>query len=397
MQFQPSSVSRRRALFGLAATGGSLLLGMPSFAHAAGKWTLEVLHGFSFNEGNGSVGSVVFGPAGLLYGAHASGGEGGLGTLYRWSPSDSSFAVLQHLEYATSKPASPQSGLIVGRDGALWGTSAFGGRALAGTIYTLAPDGSMTVHADFDSALGLLMPSGALVEGRPGRFYGTTDESVYRYDSRPGGKLKELYRFKPELDGRGSQSALVFGTDGLLYGSNPYNGPKKHGTLFRVGIDGSGFEVLKSLDGQWEGDSLRAPLLRASDGHFYGCATAGGAFERGVVFRLDSSGNYSVLHHFAGGDNDGAYPEGALVEGPDGALYGTTLEGGAAPQSYGTVFRMTKAGRLTVIHRFNEKGAAGATPLGALRFGPDGRLYGTDVTGGTGDYGTLFRLSPPSN
>ena len=395
MRSMPHSKGRRRALLGLAAAGGTALLGAPSFAHAAGKWKVETLHGFGREDGTRAVGSVIFGPDGMLYGVHAMGGLHGLGTLYRWSPVDGSFTVLHHLDYATGEPAEPEAGLIIGHDGLMWGTSLFGGVQFGGTIYTLATDGTMAIRSEFANDIGMRMPHGALVEGKPGRFYGTTGESVFRFDGRPGGQLKELHRFVPKTDGSGSQAALVFGPDGKLYGCNMYNGPLNKGTLFRLNTDGSRFEMLKAFDGKWEGYDLRAPLLAASDGYLYGCATNGGVFERGVVFRLGTDGSYEVVHHFAGGDNDGAYPDGALVEGPDGALYGTTSQGGDAPQSFGTVFRMTKRGRLRLIHRFTDGGAAGEVPRGALCFGPDGSLYGTTQSGNR-SIGALYRLTPPA-
>lgn len=386
---------RRQVVLGLAALGGSALLGAPGSAHAAAKWKLDTLRSFGAEDGSRAVGSPVFGPDGLLYGVHAMGGEHGLGTLFRWSPSDGNFTVLHHLNYATGEPAEPESGLIVGQDGLLWGTSLFGGQQFGGTIYTLATDGTLTIRAEFTSDTGMRMPQGALVEGKPGRFYGTTGESVYRFDARPGGKLKPLHRFAPGTDGSSSQAALVFGSDGKLYGCNMINGPKGKGTVFRLNPDGNQFEVVKAFDGKWDGGDLRAPLLLADDGDLYGCTTSGGVFGRGVAFRLGVAGDYEVIHHFAGGDNDGAYPDGALIQGPDGDLYGTTLEGGAAPQSYGIVFRMTKRGRLRVIHRFTANGPEGTTPTGSLCFGPGGDLYGTDQSGGQSS-GALYRLRPPA-
>jgi uncharacterized repeat protein (TIGR03803 family) len=207
--------------------------------------------------------------------------------------------------------------------------------------------------------------------------------------------LKQLFRFSGD-SGNSCQSALAFGHDGKLYGCNPAGGAHGHGTLFRIATDGSGFEVLKALGRRWEGRDLRTPLLLAGDGFFYGCATGGGVFDRGVLFRLGGDGNYEVMHHFAGGANDGAYPDGGLVEGADGALYGTTLEGGSAPQSFGTVFRLKPGGRPTLIHRFNEHGENGSGPAGALCFGPDGLLYGTDQGGGEGRTGVLYRLTRSS-
>jgi uncharacterized repeat protein (TIGR03803 family) len=386
------SVSRRHALLGLAGATAALALPRASLARqTAAGWTFEALHGFTWEQGARAVGSPIFGANGMLYGIHASGGEQGLGTLYRWSPTDGSFAVVQNFAYSDSGPSAPESGLVMGHDGLLWGTSAFGGAEFRGTLYTMDAYEQVAMRCEFLGESNLFSPQGSLVEGKPGIFYGTTRESVYRFNAGTG-KLKELHRFNNATEGSGCESALVWGADGKLWGTNPFGGAASKGTIFRLNADGSGFEVVKAFTQQWDGGSPGGSLLLASDGHFYGVASSAGAFSRGVAYRLTANGKFSTVHHFAGGDNDGAYPRCALVEGPDGALYGTTVEGGDAPQSYGTVFRMSRKGKVTILHRFDGTGAGGATPVGALRFGPDGWLYGTNQSGGVGNAGVLYRL-----
>lgn len=384
-------VTRRHALLGLAGTAATLGLPLSASARqAATGWTFEALHGFSWEEGSRAVGNPTFGTNGMLYGIHAAGGNEGLGTLYRWSPTDGSFAVVQHFAYSDSGPSAPESGLVMGHDGMLWGTSSFGGAAFRGTIYTLDAYEQVSMRCEFTGDGNLFSPQGSLVEGKPGIFHGTTRDAVFRFHAGTG-KLRETYRFTGN-DGSGCESALVFGPDDKLWGTNPFGGSGNKGTLFRLDTDGSGFEVVKALDHPWDGSGLSGSLLLASDGHFYGVTTSGGAFNRGVAYRLTADGKYTVLHHFAGGDNDGSYPRCTLVEGADGALYGSTVEGGHAPQSWGTIFRMTRKGRVRLLHRFDGTSAGGATPVGALRFGPDGWLYGTNQSGGAQGAGVLYRL-----
>ena len=387
----PHSLSRRQALLGLAGATATLVLPRAASASPAG-WTFETLHGFTWEEGSRAVGSPTFGTNGMLYGLHAAGGEQGLGTLYRWSPGDGSFAVLQHFAYSDSGPSAPESGLVMGQDGMLRGTSSFGGEAFRGTIFTVDGAEAVAMRCEFTADTNLFSPLGALVEGKPGIFYGTTRDSVYRFNAG-NGKVKELHRFAGG-DGSGCESALVFGPDGKLWGTNPFGGGANKGTIFRLNPDGSGFEVVKTLGQAFDGSGPGGSLLLGSDGNLYGVTSGGGAFGRGVAYRISASGKFTALHHFAGGDNDGAYPRCALVEGADGALYGTTVEGGNAPQSYGTVFRMTRKGKVSLLHRFDGTGAGGATPVGALRFGADGWLYGTNQSGGEGGAGVLYRLRP---
>lgn len=391
----PTQPNRRAALLGMAAATLGLGNQAANAAPLTATWSVETLHAFAPNEGTRAVGSQVFGPDGLLYGVHAMGGQRGLGTVYRLAPGDGAFSVLHHFDYASEDAAEPESGLVVGQDGRLWGSSLFGGAFFRGTVYSIDTAGDVEVRAEFGAVDAGFNPMGGLVEGKPGRFYGTTGGTVYRFDARPGGQLKAIHRFDPEGDGWGSEAALTLSPQGLLYGTNGRGGTHGHGTLFRLATNGQGFENLKSLDGNLEGSDPGVPLLRASDGHFYGCAHTGGLHNKGVLFRLGSDSSYTVLHHFRGGHDDGAYPRAALVQGPDGALYGTTVEGGHAPQSYGTVFRLSPRGTLRLIHRFSEEGAEGGTPVGALTWGPDGRLYGTGQSGGAHHCGAVYRLTPP--
>jgi uncharacterized repeat protein (TIGR03803 family) len=97
-----------------------------------------------------------------------------------------------------------------------------------------------------------------------------------------------------------------------------------------------------------------------------------------------------VLHEFGGGPLDGASPYEAPIEGRDGNLYGTTGSGGAFDE--GTVYRMDPFGNVTVLHSFGDTPDAGSCPVGELVEGDDGALYGTTAFGGTFNHGTAFRL-----
>lgn len=88
------------------------------------------------------------------------------------------------------------------------------------------------------------------------------------------------------------------------------------------------FEVLEGFEAPFfTGASPYAGLLQATDGRFYGTTRFGGASGRGTVFRVDATGALTTLHHFTGGI-DGGYPYAGVIEAADGGLYGTTLSGG---------------------------------------------------------------------
>jgi uncharacterized repeat protein (TIGR03803 family) len=145
-------------------------------------------------------------------------------------------------------------------------------------------------------------------------------------------------------------------------------------------------------------------LIQGSDGNFYGTAQAGGQYGEGVVFRLTPSGSQTVLYSFAGGQKDGAAPQG-LIQGSDGNLYGTTLAGGenictrpppaggdGAQSGCGTVFEITLAGTESIIYFFTG-GADGGAPNPGLAQTSSGDLYGTASVGGANGDGVVFQLT----
>jgi uncharacterized repeat protein (TIGR03803 family) len=159
--------------------------------------------------------------------------------------------------------------------------------------------------------------------------------------------------------------------------------------------------------GTTDGACPNASLIQATDGNFYGTTTNGGSGASGcgsgglgTVFRMTPSGTVTVLHAFAGGGADGAYPSAPLIQATDGNFYGTTQSGGGTGcgGGCGTVFTMTPAGTLTVLHAFTG-GWDGTAPSGSLIQATDGNFYGTTQSGGGpgcggGGCGTVFTMTP---
>lgn len=94
---------------------------------------------------------------------------------------------------------------------------------------------------------------------------------------------------------------------------------------------------------------------------------------------MTPGGTLTVLHVFE--KTDGAGPAGVVL-GTDGNLYGTTIAGGA--NGFGTIFKMTKSGKLTTIYNFcAESGCpGGSSPVGLVQ-DTDGKFYGSTQFGGT--------------
>lgn len=125
------------------------------------------------------------------------------------------------------------------------------------------------------------------------------------------------------------------------------------------------------------------------DGNLYG-TTYGyqNGPDFGTAFKITTDGSLTILHAFTGRD-DGGNPFADLTQGSDGNFYGTTTIGGA--HNNGTVFQITTNGSLATLFSFTG-GFDGAEPRGSLLQGSDGSFYGTTSTGGEGASGTVFRL-----
>jgi uncharacterized repeat protein (TIGR03803 family) len=170
------------------------------------------------------------------------------------------------------------------------------------------------------------------------------------------------------------------------------------------------FTVLHDFTGYAGGSEPTAGLTMAGPGNFYGTTTYGGSQDAGTVFNLRRAGSgwiLTFLYSFQGGYSDGANPDGPVTIGPDGALYGTTYEGGSLRCAIGCgiVYKLTPPASFcrsascpwteTVLYFFQDTDGAGPAEV-KLIFDQAGNLYGTTYYGGTNGWGTVFELTPSS-
>ena len=142
-----------------------------------------------------------------------------------------------------------------------------------------------------------------------------------------------------------------------------------------------------------DGAGPMSELTLGPDGNLYGLTSEGGAFNHGTVFKLTPAGAVTVLHSFAGSPSDGAKPMGAgLTVGADGNFYGVTAFGGTAGN--GTFFKLTPSGVHTVLYSFAGGANDAGLPMGTLKQASDGNFYGTSFEGGPAGIGTVFKITP---
>jgi uncharacterized repeat protein (TIGR03803 family) len=375
-------------LYGTAAYG-SRLHGIV-FRIATDGSGFSVIHSFNGTDGSIPLAELVELPDGALYGTTELGGSSGGGTVFRVSTDGSSFSVIhEFVDYADGWQ--PRAPLTLGSDGALYGTTFFGGLP-GGTVFKLLPDGSsFTVLHRFQRPSGCC-PHAGLIQGPDGAFYGTTygadfDIGTVFKISADGSSYQDLHSFDRGVHPQGE---VALGSDGALYGSTRHGGVAGRGTLFRISIDGSSFETLRTFDNEGGPEEPVAALLSAADGAFYGTTLHGGRSDMGTIYRLSGDGSsLTVFHSF---DNDGFIGNSALVQGSNGALFGTTQSGGTAG-GLGTVFKLSPDGsQFSTLHSLAH--VDGSHPYNApLTEGADGAFYGTAEAGGAFDAGTVFRVA----
>ena len=202
------------------------------------------------------------------------------------------------------------------------------------------------------------------------------------------GAVTVLYAFTGGVDGAYPYGALVQDADGSLLGTTSSGGAGNAGTVFRISSTGN-FTVVYTFTAGSDGAYPYAGLLRATDGSLYGTTSGAGDYGAGTVFKLAVDGTFSVVYAFTGGA-DGGYPYSNLVQGADGRFYGTTYGGGAT--GYGTIFRLGADGTVATLYAFTG-GSDGAYPYGAVAMAADASLYGTAAQGGDYGQGTVFKLA----
>ncbi len=247
------------------------------------------------------------------------------------------------------------------------------------------------------------VPESGLILGPDGSYYGTTfiggafgDGTVFKITST--GAISTLHSFNG-ADGHGPRGNLVAGSDGYLYGTTFEGGPDSDGTVFRISTAGAFNTVYAFTYAGEEGAAPFGDLVQGADGAFYGTTSTGGDYAVGGLYKVTASGILTVLHSFTG--VDGGRPMAGMILGQDGNFYGTTTMGGTpfpagGPGSAtggGTVFKMTPAGDVSTVYAFT--GDTGpVSSQGVLAQTADGTLYGTTSNGGSENVGTVFAVTP---
>ncbi len=375
---------------------------------------------FTGSNGAGPFGSLVFDKSGAVYGTTNTGGTSNLGVVFKLTPpvggGSWTGAVLHSFNGADG--ANPYGGVIVSQSGALYGTTNSGGAYNLGVVFQLNPPTvtggpwTETVLHSFAGGSDGANPQAPVVFDSHGALYGTTYAgalsnmgTVFQL-TPPGGTgawTETVLRSFSGSDGANPRAAVIFDSTGALDGTTSKGGTSNTGTVFQLkppAVTGGAWTetVLHSFAGS-EGANPLAPVVLDKNGALYGTTLNGGASNLGAVFQLTPPGAAGgawtelLLHSFSG--SDGSNPQAGVVFDKSGNLDGTTVKGGFL--NYGTIFQLVPPAVPgswieTVLHSFG--GGDGSNPQASVVFDKSGILYSTAVHGGSGSRGTVFKMTP---
>jgi uncharacterized repeat protein (TIGR03803 family) len=353
--------------------------------------------GYSASEG------VAFDSSGNLYGVTGYGGGDGSGAIFEMSPAGGGTwsAPVVILDVA-GRPESPlffKGGSIFttatfqGLEGGVYELSPGAGGWMQDFLYDFQrrdarePWGNVA----FDSA-GNLYGTAQFGPMHP------EIGAVFELTPTESGQWTESLPFVGSVPADGAlPDWVITTTSGNLYVATLYGGAHGGGAIFQLTPSAGGWTPNLMYD--FPIDSFPGCLTLDASGDVYGITFSGGTYLGGTVFRLrkTASGGWGLqtLHNFGDG-SDGALPTfAAPVFDPAGNIYGTTNAGGSA--GIGVVYKLSPGSggswTETILHNFANDGVDGNTPQGGVIFGPDGNLYGTTYYGGLHGDGTVFELT----
>jgi len=370
--FQPGALTlgANGKIYGSTIGGGGESVGLVFEMTPAGAMTvLTAFCGLAPDDDNACganpVGALVQGTNGAFYGVTAAGGVLGQGVAFAITNAGSFYNLhgFACIEFTCNNPDELAAGLVQGTDGNFYGTTmeggtgAFGGGnsggQYGGSVFKLTPKGALTTLYSFCSLADCTdgqSPTGALVQGADGNFYGTT---------RFGGLGSQCYNGNPGIEGCG--------------------------TVFQITPEGT-LTTLYSFctqSGCTDGQNPVAGMIQGNDGNFYGTTYNGGTARSsacsdnpcGTIFQMTPSGMLTTLHSFCAKGQDcpsGGGPVAPLVQYTNGDFYGTTTFGGSEDSFNGTVFSLSM-GLSPFVKTVPTSGLVGANVL----------ILGINLTGAT--------------
>ncbi|HEY0976914.1 MAG TPA: choice-of-anchor tandem repeat GloVer-containing protein, partial [Flavobacteriales bacterium] len=376
-------------LYGTSHFGGASSQGV-IFSYNTSTNVLSPLASFQSVGLSESYGGVIQDGA-VWYGLCSSGGPGTGGGLYRFTPATSTITSL--LYFNASNGHNPQGRMLMGSNGRLYGTTLNGGVLGQGVIYSINPTNSAyTRMFDLGGTNGTF-PQGYLVEVS-GKLYGLCTDgganaagTIFEYDLNTN-----VFTKKKDLEtANGSRplAGFLVASNGSLYTTTSQGGANGLGTILRYVPSTNTLTKVHDFSSTTGGAPMSS-LFQAGNGLLYGTTVRGGVVDAGTLYSFNTVSNtFTKLYDFDG--LQGGAPAGDLIQATNGKLYGTCRDDGLYFNGCIFSWNITTG---TYTEEYDMQLAEGALSEAKLVQGNDGRLYGTCVQGGTANEGTVFRFDP---
>jgi len=387
----------------------------------AGAQTFTTLHAFTGGmDGGGPTGLVAVDRAANVYGSAPFGARNhcvdGCGAVFRASYKNGSYTFSPLYDFQGGEDGDePWGGVTLGPDGAIYGTTWFGGGSACGsqnmgcgTVFKLTPPPSFcrmvlcpwTETVIYRAASpsdpstfigGVILDNagniyGMSFGGGSGNCFGMGCGTVYKLTPSGGTyTVSVLYSFQGGNDGAAPSGDLAMDAAGNLYGAATYGGQHGFGTVFKLVHSAGGytFQLLYTFTNGADGSAPQGSVVLDSAGNLYGTSGDGGG-----IFQITPSGTYTLIDPILEG------LQSPITIDSSGTIYGTNYSGGT--RGDGSIFQLAHVNGVwteTTLHSFN--GLDGAEPLSGVGFDSSGNLYGTTTfAGGPADQGTLWQLTP---
>lgn len=374
-----------------------LMLALP--ARAQTFRTIHTFSGYPYDGGNPYAGLTKIGDA--LYGTTYNYGsfDAGFGVVFAlWGHGYSSETVIHTFDGGDG--FYPMAPVIRDGLGNLYGTTYTGYDPTYwyGIVFQVDSAGSETVlHAFAGGPSDGCYPTGGLVEYE-GDFYGVAGACgaggygiVYKVSKNGEETILHNFAGAPNDGAYPSYTSLTVDQDGTFYGITSAGGRWNAGTLYKMTKEGKVTVLHSFAGGKRDGCNPHGAPVLNDQGNLYGTTELCGTVDYGTVWRVTKAGKETILHSFAAGAHDGQYPfVGGVIRDSSGNLYGATQEGGVS--NYGVVYKINNTGEFSLLHSF--RGKDGMYPYGGLFLDSKGTLYGTTYEGGEARDGTAWSITP---
>jgi uncharacterized repeat protein (TIGR03803 family) len=330
------------------------------------------------------------------------------------------FSILYSAKNSGTGPRRFNSPLIIDAAGNLYGTSGNGGDFKDGSVFKVTPTGTMSVLYSFKGATQLdgAAPSATPFMDSAGNLYGTTTlggisgacpnsplaqgcGTVFKVTS--AGQETVLYRFQGLNDGSLPLAGVVVDSAGNVYGTtlNDYQvldgGDGGNGDVYKIDTSGK-FSIVHLFcsqdpncpDGQYPAS---APILDAS-GNLYGSTASGGAFSDGTIYQITPAGVETVLYNFH--PQYTSQIQGDLTRDAQGNFYGVTVYNISNPADGGEIYKVTSAGQETLPYSFCQYPPTcpeGDEPQAPIQLDKAGNLFGVVGYGAVNGSGGVFKVT----